>query len=203
MTTAPDPLEGVETLVIRQDAEGGRRFRITDGKHQDLLSGFEDSDSLARMALGRYRPCSFRLVTRDGMPYLELRRPFRFLFFELTIRDSRGIDLGRVERDFSLVRALYSVYDAIGREVYRIRRHAQDGAILLAMHGDRQAALLHRLTRDPEEEEERSPDYYRIGYESGVSVAHRKLLLGALFLLHEDGFGAPRVKVEVSVGGSS
>jgi len=51
--------------------------------------------------------------------YPELRKPFRFLFFELTVRDHQGLDLGRVERDFTIARPRIS--GSLSRTTYPLR----------------------------------------------------------------------------------
>jgi hypothetical protein len=73
---------------------------------------------LKRLIVGTLRPFTAHvndLATQT--PALVLHRPFRFYFHRLEVRDENGELLGWIERRWSWLRRIYSVYDAQGREL--------------------------------------------------------------------------------------
>ncbi len=73
---------------------------------------------LKRLIVGTLRPFTAHvndLATQ--MPALVLYRPFRFYFHRLEVRDEHGEMLGWIERRWSWLRRIYTVYDAQGREI--------------------------------------------------------------------------------------
>lgn len=83
---------------------------------QELGSGF--LSLLKRIFLGPARP--FSAAVRDlgtESLVLELRRPFRFIFHRLEVHGPSGELLGSIERRWSWVRRLYTIFDAQGRPV--------------------------------------------------------------------------------------
>ncbi len=93
------------------DEDGAPVLRV-----EEQGSGFVNL--LKRLFVGTLRPFTAHvndLATHQ--PALRLNRPFRFYFHRLEVTDDTGELLGWIERRWSWVRRIYTVYDASGREV--------------------------------------------------------------------------------------
>lgn len=76
---------------------------------------------LTRVFLGPLRP--FRATVADlgtEQVLLELKRPFRFIFHRLEVRDPDGQLLGAIQKRWSWVRRIYTIEDAQGREIAQL-----------------------------------------------------------------------------------
>jgi uncharacterized protein YxjI len=73
---------------------------------------------LARMLLGPARPFSATVSDLGKSEILlELRRPFRFIFHRLEIRDGAGRLVGAIQKRWSWVRRIYQIEDAQGQVI--------------------------------------------------------------------------------------
>ena len=117
-------LASVETLVVSQKKEWGEilsgfetrnRYVILSEVGDELYFAAEEKGSLLlRLFLKAFRPFTIVVTRTDGNVVLRLERPFRFFFHKMDVRDAHGKLLGTVEREFSVVRRLYRVFDATG-----------------------------------------------------------------------------------------
>jgi uncharacterized protein YxjI len=117
-------------LVVSQRKEWGEILSGFETKNryavQDLSGNLiyqaaeEDGSMLLRMFLKALRPFSMAILTEGGQPVLRVERPFRFYFHRAEVKDASGRLLGSIERRFSLVRRMYSVSDASGREAFEL-----------------------------------------------------------------------------------
>jgi uncharacterized protein YxjI len=74
---------------------------------------------LKRVFLASYRPFTSKVedLSAGGQHVLTLRRPFRFIFHRLEVRDAAGTILGAIQRKWTWVRRKYIVEGPDGREV--------------------------------------------------------------------------------------
>lgn len=123
-----DALASLSTVAIHQKKEWGEivtgfetrnRYEIADGSSgRTILMAAEEARSLlARWFLKAHRPFTMHLLTVDGDEFLTVERPFRFYFHEAEILDAEGTVLGRIKRQFTLLRRKYVIEDGEGREV--------------------------------------------------------------------------------------
>ena len=125
---ALEKLRDVTVLAVRQQTEWvealasfetQNRYAVLDGAGRELFYAAEHSGLLGWWTLQSHRPFTVDVLDREGRPVLVLRRPFRLYFHELEVRDGEGRLLGAVRRRsrvFALLRRIYSVCDADGRE---------------------------------------------------------------------------------------
>ncbi len=105
-------LSGFETRnrYVVSDLQGGRLY----------LAGEQRGSTLLRLFLKALRPFTILVVSEDGRQMLRVERPFRFFFHRAEVFDEQGQSLGSIERRFTLLRRVYSVFDASGREAFRL-----------------------------------------------------------------------------------
>ena len=126
-----EKLASTSGLVVRQIKEWGEiltpfetrnKYAVSDATSGDeIYFGAEEAGSgLVRSILKAMRPFRISVLSRDGQAVLTITRPFRLYFHEAEIADPAGAPLGRVLRQFSLVRRIYSVVDSNGTEICQI-----------------------------------------------------------------------------------
>lgn len=79
----------------------------------------ESGSTIARWFLKSLRPFEIMVRTLDNLDVLRVARPFRFYFHELEVFDANNIHIGTIERQFSLLRRIYTVFDSLGQESYQ------------------------------------------------------------------------------------
>ena len=145
-------LASVETLVVSQKKEWGEilsgfetrnRYVILSEVGDELYFAAEEKGSLLlRLFLKAFRPFTIVVTRTDGNVVLRLERPFRFFFHKMDVRDAHGKLLGTVEREFSVVRRLYRVFDATGTASCTApcfaRGRFRSGSSLVALSGSQE-----------------------------------------------------------------
>ena len=186
-------LERVEQLAVVQKKEWGEiltefeqrnKYRVFGPDGVEMLRAFEIGGSfLTRYFLSSWRPFEMTLSTPEGNRVLQLRRPFKFYFTEIHVADANGRPLGHVQRRFSILRRLYSVFDATGRETYQlygpllhpwtfeVRQHDRT----VGKIGKRWGGLLREGFTDA--------DSFGVAFPASADVATKAVLLGATFLI--------------------
>ncbi len=186
-------LDGVTELVVTQKKEWGEiltdfeqrnRYVVLGTDGRELLYAAETGGStLARWFLRSLRPFEMQVLNSEQKLFLQLRRPFKFYFTELHVTDTGGRKLGHVQRRFSFLRRVYSVFDATGREAHQlygpllhpwtfeVRRDGQ----CLGKIGKRWGGILREgFTK---------ADSFGIAFPAGATADTKALLLGATFLI--------------------
>eukprot|EP01027_Heterolobosea_sp_BB2_P012917 GEZU01018680.1.p1 GENE.GEZU01018680.1~~GEZU01018680.1.p1 ORF type:complete len:303 (+),score=19.80 GEZU01018680.1:305-1213(+) len=201
-------LEPIDYLVVRHQIEYVEAFTgiETDNQYQictewgdQWLYAAEESNRSARFCLGSNRPFTIHIIHQDSTPYLTLVRPFRFLFYEIRVRNWNGQEIGRIVKKFSakLLTRIYKVLDHNGNLLYelvgpglkvnsfaiqdrngdtvgRISKKLNDGASIAAANNSRSASGAH---------DEEALDRCAIQFPSGASATQKAVLLAAVFLI--------------------
>ena len=123
-------LLSINSLVVSQQKEWGEivtgfetinRYTVSNTSGRVLYLAAEEAGSmLLRWFLKALRPFTIAVLTQEGQPVLRVVRPFRFYFHRAEVIDSQGQSLGVIERRFSILRRIYSVFDSSGEEVYQL-----------------------------------------------------------------------------------
>ena len=123
-------LSSISSLVVTQQKEWGEilsgfetknRYTISDNSGSRLYLAAEEAGStLLRWFLKALRPFTMAVLTEDGQVVLRVMRPFRFYFHRAEVVDSQGHSLGVIERRFSILRRIYSVFNSSGVEVFQL-----------------------------------------------------------------------------------
>jgi uncharacterized protein YxjI len=125
-----EKLSSICGLIVSQQREWGEiltgfetknRYAISDESGNRLYLAAEEAGStLLRWFLKALRPFTIDVLTEDGQVIMRVRRPFRFYFHRAEVVDAQGQSLGVIERRFSVLRRIYSVFDSSGREVLQL-----------------------------------------------------------------------------------
>ncbi len=188
-----EKLESVDGLVVSQQKEWAEiitgfearnRYTVMDtfGKTLYLAAEWEGS-FIARVMLKSLRPFTIYVINPDGSRVLILRRTFRFYLHKLDIYDPNWNLLGTIQRQFSILRRIYSVLDNSGFELFQlfgpilhpwtfmIRRSGEDiGSITKKWSGLFKEAFT-------------SADNFGVTFPIELDATMKSLLLGAVFLI--------------------
>ena len=117
-------------LMVKQQKEWGEilsgfetrnKYVVTDMAGSPVYLAAEENRSLLlRIFLKALRPFTISIMGEDGRPVIRVDRPFRFYFHRAEVSDSQGRLLGAIERQFSLLRRIYTVYDESGQEAFQL-----------------------------------------------------------------------------------
>jgi hypothetical protein len=123
-------LDNVGGLVVSQKKEWGEiltgfetknKYIVLDSTGRELYIALEEGGSaLARWFLKALRPFEVTVRRLDQQLVIRAVRPFRFFFHELNVYGDKGNLLGRIKREFSLLRRIYSVFDLHGRRIFQL-----------------------------------------------------------------------------------
>ncbi len=188
-----EKLSYVNELVISQKKEMGEiltgietknKYIVLDTTGKELYTAVEEGGSMMmRMFLKALRPFEIRVNSYDGKIGLRVNRPFRFYFHKLEVFESSGKLLGTIQRQFDLLRRVYSVLDITGREVFQLF-----GPILhpwtfeIKKKGVTQGKIVKKWS-GLIKEGFTDADNFGIVFPQGCDVKLKALLLGAVFLI--------------------
>lgn len=125
-----ESLKPAKGLFISQKKEWGEilsgfefknRYVVYDAPGHELYWALEEPGStMARIFLKALRPFEIQILTLEQRPVIRVSRPFKFYFHEATVIDAQGETLGSIQRRFSLLRRIYTVYDGSGKEIFKL-----------------------------------------------------------------------------------
>jgi uncharacterized protein YxjI len=186
-------LAAADSLLVRQQKEMGEiltgfeqrnKYLVTDPAGGDLFVAVEEGGStLARLLLRNLRPFRIRILGQDSRPVLELQRPYRWFFHEIVVSDTHHRKLGRIQRRFAWARRIYSVFDATGRELYRLYGPILHPWTFEVRQGERVQGRIVKKWSGLAKEGFTDADNFGITFPQGVNAPTKALLLGAVFLI--------------------
>lgn len=188
-----DKLATLDTLVIQQRKEWGEiltgwetknKYAVLDGAGDEVYFAAEAGRSLfSRVFLKALRPFTIHLLEAEGRPILQLDRPFRLYFHTLEVRSPDGRRLGTVERRFSFVRRVYSVYDDTGQECFQLLGPLlRPWTFLIRARGEEIGRIAKKWTGLLKESLS-DTDNFAVNFPAELQPNHKGVLLGAVFLI--------------------
>lgn len=189
-------LSQATALMIRQNKEWGEiltgfetknRYEVIGRQNSTVLDAHESGGSameaITRLFLKSLRPFKMNLFSTDGVALFQLRRPFRFYFHELEVRNSTGAPLGTIKRKFSILRRIYSVLDRSGRELFTLFGPLLHPWTFHIKQGDRQVGKITKKWSGLAKESFTDADNFGIEFPDGIGLSQKAILLGAVFLI--------------------
>jgi len=186
-------LAAANGLLVRQQKEMGEiltgleqrnKYLVTDPAGGDLFAAVEEGGStIGRIFLRNIRPFRMRVLGLDGQPVLLLQRPFRWFFHEIVVSDPHQRKLGRIQRRFAWARRIYSVFDATGREVWRLYGPILHPWTFEIRQGERVQGRIVKKWSGLAKEGFTDADNFGITFPAGANASTKALLLGAVFLI--------------------
>ena len=186
-------LSDFEGLIVRQRTEcpeivsgyeTSNRYVVTDISGNDLFTAAEVRGSvLLRLFLRARRPFEMDMLNWDGRRLMHLKRRFRLVFHELEVYDGAGVFLGRIKKRFSVLRRIYTVFDAAGGEMFELF-----GPVLhpWTFEVRREGVSYGKITKKWSgmlKEGFTDADNFGITFSADWDTRTRAVLLGAVFLI--------------------
>jgi uncharacterized protein YxjI len=188
-----DSLSDTAALVVRQQKEWGEiatgfetrnRYVVSDLEGRTLFQAAEEEGSiLARWFLKALRPFTIRILDSDGRTVLALKRPFRFYFHRLEIRDGDGARLGGIRRRFAVVRRIYSVEDESGRDVIELFGPILHPWTFVVRIEGREVGKITKKWSGLLKEGFTDADNFGVTFDRDLPPSCKALLLAAVFLI--------------------
>ena len=188
-----DALSTISQLIVSQhkewteivtDFETRNQYTVFDESGEKLYLAAEDSGStLTRMFLKAARPFKISILKPDGSTAIRIERPFRFFFHRIDVLDNQGNCIGSVEKKFSFLRRIYSVFNKAGKETYQLH-----GPILKPWTFEirRQGVKYGKITKKWSgllKETFSDADNFGVELPSNWDTEKKAVFLGAVFLI--------------------
>jgi len=187
-----DRLKNVPALIVQQKKEWGEiltgfetknKYSIRDPQGNELYFAAEESNLLLRLFLKMLRPLTFHIVSKEGSKILKIKKPFRFYFHEVTIQDDHGKGMGRVRREFSLFKRNFTIFDAMGVEIYKITGPFLHPWTFHIVNNGNEVGKISKKWSGLGKELFTDADNFSVEFGSISDLNHKASLLGALFLI--------------------
>jgi len=189
-------LENAQGFMIKQEKEWGEiltgfetknKYDVMDNWGNRLFRAEEEGGGfgtvILRNFLEAWRPFTINIFSADGMDHFILKRPFRFYFYELEVRRSDGMLMGKIVRRFSILRRIYSVFDKNGQEVYELFGPLLHPWTFLIRRGQQELGKIVKKWSGLAKESFTDADNFGITFPTGIDIDTKAILLGAVFLL--------------------
>jgi uncharacterized protein YxjI len=180
-------------LVVKQKKEWGEiltgfeqrnKYLVSDPAGGDLFAAVETGGSrLARVFLKNLRPFRIEILDLQRKPQLDMERPFRWYFHELLVTDRQHRKQGSIRRQFSVLRRIYSVLDATGRELYRLHGPLLHPWTFEIRQGERVVGRIVKKWSGLAKETLTDADTFGVTFPAGATLAAKATLLGAVLLI--------------------
>jgi len=173
-----------EWTEILSGFETKNKYEVLDTEGQSLYAAFEVSGSfIARTFLRSLRPFEIQILDFDQEVICQLKRPFRFYFHQLEIFDRDQRLLGRIDRQFSILRRRYIVYDGNGQELFELfgpilhpwTFNIRQNGVEVGKITKKWSGLLKEAYTDA--------DNFGVSYPPGLGIRAKALLLAAVLLI--------------------
>lgn len=188
-----DRLSNTNSLVVSQIKEWGEiltgfetlnKYSVTDDSGNALYFAAEEKGSLlARLFLRAYRPFTMVVLAQGGEEILRIKRPFRFFFHRAEVFDSQGKSLGVIERQFAILRRIYSIRAASNDEEIQLFGPILHPWTFNINKGEKEYGKITKKWGGLMKEGFTDADTFGVMLPSDWDVSLKALLLGAVFLI--------------------
>lgn len=169
---------------ILTDFEGRNRYLVSDDRGNELFYAVEEPRSaLARIFLKAYRPFTIDVVDASGEKLLRIERPFRFYFHTAEILDGSGELVGTLERHFAVLRRLYAVLSANGKQLFELFGPVLHPWTFEIHEEGRERGMIQKKWSGLLKEGFTDADNFGVTFPSHWPVELKTLALGAVFLI--------------------
>lgn len=180
-------------LMVQQQKEWGEivtgfetknKYVVRDPSGNQLYFAAEEKGSLlARLFLKASRPFHVAVLDENSNRVISVRRPFRFFFHEATVTDSNGTVLGKIKKNFSLIRRKYVVLDANGRETFQLYGPLLKPWTFMIREGNNEIGKISKEWSGLLKESFSDADNFGVEFPSTWQTNQKALFLGAVFLI--------------------
>ncbi|MEK7484086.1 MAG: phospholipid scramblase-related protein [Planctomycetota bacterium] len=191
-----DPLNGVDTLMINQKKEMGEvllgfetknSYVVRDKTGRQMFMAKEEEQSswawVIRIFLSAMRPFKVRVATNMGVTYLWLQRPFRFIFHKLDISDGKFNQIGTIQKQFSILRRIYKIYNEAGVEEFELFGPLLKPWTFFIRREEEEIGKITKQWSGLLKESFTSADNFGATFPADLTSKQKSLLLGATILI--------------------
>jgi len=138
---------------------------------------------LTRSFLSAYRAFEINLWDLQNNHILELKRPFRFYFHQLSIADANGNAVGTIVREFSIINKKFSVFDARGKQVMSIHGPLIRPWTFFIKKSEREIGKISKKWSGLLKEAYTDSDTFGVKFNKKLDNNSKYIMLGAVFLI--------------------
>lgn len=174
-----------EAVMESFDLEHENSYSVVDSIGRELFFAQEEYEHgwLFKSFLNASRPFTIT-VTPNGLRHgITVSRPFRFYFHEADVALSDGRPLGKIKKRFSVLRRVYSVMDRTGQERFRLTGPLFRPWTFHISYGGRRIGAIRKNWSGLLKEALTQADDFTVEFPKRLSVAHKLVLMGAVFLI--------------------
>ena len=186
-------LAQVDSLFVRQKKEWGEiltgfetanKYVVVDPNGQELYYAAEVGGSfLLRNFLRSSRPFTMQIVDTQGGEVLHLKRPFRWIFSELSVFDASSALLGTIQKRWSWLRRMYTVLDAGGGELFELFGPMLKPWTFQILQNGMEVGAIRKKWSGLGKEMFTDADNFGVQWPADLEPTVKAVLLGAVFLI--------------------
>jgi len=114
---------------------------------------------------------------------MRVTRPFRFYFHQAEVVDSQGQSIGVIERRFSVLQRIYSVFNSSGGEVFQLFGSILHPWTFQIKKGEAEYGKIVKKWSGLLKEGVTDADNFGVMFPAAWDVRMKALFLGAVFLI--------------------
>ncbi|MBN1501545.1 MAG: scramblase [Spirochaetes bacterium] len=186
-------LEHIDKFIVQQQKEWGEiltgfetknRYKIFDSAGNELFYAFEDKGNwLIRQFLQSARPLTMQITDKDKNTVLQIKKPFRWIFPEVSILDTEKKLIGTIKKRFTFFRRLYSVFDSSGHEIFQLFGPILKPWTFHIMENSREVGKVTKKWSGAMKEIFTTADNFGAEFPVAWSSEKKYIALGAVFLI--------------------
>lgn len=177
-----------EMLEVFTDFETRNRYSISTPQGEQVLYAYEESGAISRHFLGTRRPFNIHIVDGNRREVLRLERPFSFLFQRVTVRDSRGAEVGAIQRRFGILRRTLDIESPSGSPTARIQGIIWRPWTFPVYQAGREVACIRKRWSGMLKETMTDADTFSVSFSEELPESMQHLVLAAAFPIDFDFF---------------
>lgn len=186
-------LENIDKFIVQQKKEWGEiftgletknKYKIYDTNGTEIFFAFEDkSNWFIRQLLKAARPFTMSITDTSAATVLQVKRPFRWFFPEISIHDAQNKTIGTIKKKFTFFRRLYLVYDSTDKEIFKLFGPILKPWTFTIIENDREIGKITKKWSGTMKEMFSSADNFGAEFPASWSNENKSIVLGAIFLI--------------------
>ena len=173
----------VEWMETFTQFETENRYAILNKHGNEQYFAEERSPFWARFFMSAQRPLDIEVFNNDGNQVMAIRKPFKFFVPEIEVFDENDQSIGSVRKKFWALRRTFFVYDASGREIYKIIGPLFKVWTFKIMKNDIEVGKISKKWSGIGKEMFTDADTFNVQFPNDATGEEKKIFLGTTFLI--------------------
>ena len=178
--------QGIEIWEVATDFDTLNHYTVLGPAGENLLMVMESRTKgslFFRFLLKSTRPFEMQIMSSQQEHILTLKRSFRFYFHYMEIMTAAGELIGYIQKQFSVLKRVYSVFDSNHQEIYTISGPIWRPWTFEIYQGNVEAGVISKKWSGLLKETFTNSDNFGIQFPSQATFEQKKILLGCVFLI--------------------